>query len=200
MVDPIKPNSDRCLGLLELSSVPLGCVVVDAMLKGAPLQLLFARAVTPGKYVALIEGDVQSVRSGLDSGVAIAGDGLIGELFLPQPHAHLIEGIVAPRSVESPDAVGILQTASISSVLVAADGGLKTGEVSLIELRLAMGLGGQAFFTLTGELSSVEAAIERASELAGEALIEARLIPNPDDALMSELIHPRTPFSELYDT
>ena len=193
-----KPSSERCLGLLEINSVPLGCIVVDAMLKGATLQLLLSRPVTPGKYLVLVEGDVQSVRSGLDAGIVEAGTGLIGELFLPQPHPHLIEGIVAPRSVEATDALVVLQTTDVASALAAADGALKTGAVDLIELRLAMGLGGQAFFTLVGEVSSVEVALEKGALLAGNALLESRLIANPDPALLSEICQPQAPFSDLY--
>lgn len=198
MVDARMPATDSCLGLIEVSTVPLGCVAVDAMLKGAPLQLLLSRPVTPAKYIALVEGDVESVRIALDRGKAVAKSGLLGELFLPMPHLHLLEGLVSPRTVEDPDAVGILQTKTVASALIAADAALKTGEVELLEIRLAMGLGGHAFFTLTGEVSSVEAAMECGAEAAGCSLSDQQIIPLPDAALLAEFCRPQPPFSDLY--
>ena len=58
---------------------------------------------------------------------------------------------------------------------------LKAAGVELVEVRLALGLGGKAFATVTGEVSDVAAAVEAATELASARgmLTEAVVIPAP---------------------
>jgi len=45
--------------------------------------------------------------------------------------------------------------------------------VRLVELQLARGIGGKAFFTLTGALADVEAAVEAAVGILDAALLQA---------------------------
>ncbi len=49
---------------------------------------------------------------------------------------------------------------SVASLTEAADAAVKTARVSLIEIRLAMALGGKAFATLTGDVAAVRSAVD----------------------------------------
>ena len=62
--------------------------------------------------------------------------------------------------------------------------------MKLIEIRLAKGLGGKAFFTMTGEIYDVEAAMEAALAIAksGGNLVRSVVIPRPHDALRSKVL------------
>ena len=64
--------------------------------------------------------------------------------------------------------LGILETYDAASIIEAADQAAKTAIVDLIELRIAKGMCGKSYMLLTGEVSAVEASIERAKELVAE--------------------------------
>ena len=53
------------IAAVETSSIAQGTVVGDAMVKTAEVELLEARALSPGKYWVLIGGGVAEVRSSL---------------------------------------------------------------------------------------------------------------------------------------
>ena len=58
------------------------------------------------------------------------------------------------------EALGIIETITVATCIVAADAAAKAADVSLLELRLANGLGGKSFVLIEGEVSEVEAAVE----------------------------------------
>ena len=62
-----------------------------------------------------------------------------------------------------------------------------------------MGLGGKAFVVLTGEVSDVEAAVGRGSEVASGRgyLLSSVVIPRPDPAALAFLAKPETPFRDF---
>ena len=76
------------LALVELSSIARGHRVADAMLKRAPVRLMRAEPVSPGKFLVLVEGDVAAVDESFRVGADVAGDRAVDKLFLPQP-AHV---------------------------------------------------------------------------------------------------------------
>ena len=55
-----------------------------------------------------------------------------------------------------------------------------------MEVRLARGIGGKGYFTITGALEEVEAALAAGEEapMARGLLVNRILIPNPDPELM----------------
>ena len=108
----------------------------------------------------------------------------------------MIRGKGTPEPLE---AIGIIETLTICSLIIAADAAAKFGDVRLHEIRLAMGLGGKAFVVLTGEVSDVEAAVERGSALASERgyLLSSVVIPNPDPAALEFLTKPASPFRDF---
>ena len=66
----------------------------------------------------------------------------------------------------------------------------KTATVDLMEIRLAMALGGKAFVTFTGEVAAVEAAVDAAAELISKKglLVNRVVIPRPRDEILKEII------------
>ncbi len=63
-------------------------------------------------------------------------------------------------------ALGVLETGTVASVLGAADAGRKCAAVVLEALKLADGIGGKGVALFAGEVGDVEAALERAAEVA----------------------------------
>jgi microcompartment protein CcmL/EutN len=176
----------HCIGLLELCSVARGVEVADAVLWQARVEVLFATPVHPGKYVLLFTGSVEDVRSSVRRGAEIAGADLVDQLVIPQVHEQVIPMLKrnGGRIKGELDAIGVIETTTVASAIVAADLALKTATVDLIDLRIANGLGGKSFFTLTGEVSDVRSSIAAGARSAQEKGLLAREVviarPHPD--------------------
>ncbi|MCO5385502.1 BMC domain-containing protein [Desulfosporosinus sp.] len=171
----------EAIGLVELNSIAKGIEAADAMLKAAQVDLLEAKPVCPGKYIVIISGDVAAVQSSVDAGKSIGGSAVIDDFILPNVHPQVIKASSSASEVNEIKALGIIETFSIASLIVAADTAAKAGQVDLIEIRIGMGIGGKSFVTLTGDVSSVTSSIEAGVVLASERgmLIEKVVIPSP---------------------
>lgn len=174
------------IGLLELGSVARGVEVADGVLKEAQVELLFSTPVQPGKYVLLFTGSVQDVRSAVRRGVELAGPDLLDQLLIPQLHEQVLP-ILRRRGGRvngALDAIGVVETTTVASAISSCDLALKTASVDLIDLRIANGLGGKSFFTLTGEVSDVRSSITAGARNASEQGHLARDVviarPHPD--------------------
>lgn len=176
----------HCIGLLELCSVARGVEVADAVLWQARIEVLFATPVHPGKYVLLFTGSVEDVRSSVRRGAEIAGADLVDQLVIPQIHEQVIPMLKrnGGRIKGELDAIGVIETTTVASAIVSADIALKTATVDLIDLRVANGLGGKSFFTLTGEVSDVRSSVAAGARSAQEKGLLAREVviarPHPD--------------------
>ena len=190
---------DACLGAMEIGAVPRGFEVADAMMKVAPITTLICRPMSPARFLLLFEGDVESVMRSLQRGGEVASDLLVGELMLPQPHPQLLEVVRLVRTPDEVDAFASLETTQVTATMAAADRAAKEAEVELMEMRLAMGLHGHGFFTMTGEISAVEAALSAAAAEARHrgALHDQVLIANPDKELKQHMKDPVPPFTSL---
>jgi len=139
-------------------------------------------ALTPGKYIVLVSGDVAEVDEAMQAGRGIAGDLILDELFLPQAHPQL-----GPRLKREPPpkverrALSVVETGSVASTLLAADAACKAAEVWLLEMRLGAGIGGKGYFSMTGELYQVQAAVDAAVAAAGRWLVGTEVIPRPHE-------------------
>jgi microcompartment protein CcmL/EutN len=97
-----------------------------------------------------------------------------------------LRGLVT-RSEE--DALGIIETLTAASAIVAADLAVKAASVTLRDLRLANGIGGKGVITLSGTVSDVQAGVEAGRALALKRGLLARsvVIPKLDARLRSRL-------------
>lgn len=148
------------IGLLEMKSIARGITVADEMVKAAGVKLIQAMPVCPGKFIALVAGDVGAVESSLQAGVAKAGDQIIDSLVLPNIHKSVFPALSGTNTVEKYRSIGIVETFSVASAIMAADTAAKAANIDLLEIRLARGMGGKSFFLVTGEVSAVKSSIE----------------------------------------
>ena len=187
------------LGMLEWDSIAQGLLASDALLKEVDVQTIAVRPVTPGRFVCLFTGEVEGVRSALERGTEVGGETVIDSLLLAAPHPDIVPAIGCRGGFRDVEAVGVVETLSLCALLIAADAAAKTGEVQLVEIRLAMGLGGKAFCVLSGEVSDVEAAVARGTELARSRGRHLRsvVIPRPDPRTVEHLVDPIDPFSDF---
>ncbi len=178
------------IGLIELGSIAAGFEVCDAMLKAAGVELLLARSICSGKYMILVAGDVAAVQASVDAGCQAGDFSVIATFVIPRVHESIFPAISGTTKVEALEALGIIESFSVASLIEGADAAAKAAKVKLLEIRLAMALGGKAFVTLTGSVAAVRSAVD-----AGAAVISAQglltnkvVIPQPRPELLSELI------------
>ncbi len=180
------------IGIVELTSISLGYQVQDAMLKTAAVSLILARSVCPGKYLIAITGDVSSVKASVATGVAMGAGAVVEQGVIANIHPSIFPALA--QSVEVPPegtgAMGVVETFSAASLIVAADAAAKTAEVTMLRVYLAMAIGGKAYCLMTGKLGDVEAAVEAAAQSAGESgmLVSKVVIPAPHRDLFKEYI------------
>lgn len=167
----------EALGLVETSSVSRGAVVADGVLKMAPVRLLFAGEVSPGKFVVVFGGAVGPTRASHARGVELAGDRRVDDLLLPQLHAGVLPALENEVTGGETESLGTLETATVAATIDASDRAAKAARVTLRRIRLAQGLGGKGFVFLTGSLPDVEAAVAAGRDAAGSRLTDWSIVP-----------------------
>jgi microcompartment protein CcmL/EutN len=152
---------DPAIGLLEFDSIVAGIVAGDAMAKSSPVSSLYAGTVHPGRYLVLVGGGTAAVEIALENG---GDDTVVDSLFLADVHPAVVAAITTSdvAAFVDGDALGIVETSTASTAIVAADAGVKTADVSLLALRLSDDLGGKAYCLFAGTVANVEAAVEGA--------------------------------------
>lgn len=178
------------IGLIELGSIAAGFQAADAMLKAASVELVLARTICSGKYMVLVRGDVAAVGAAVDAGL-VAGDfAVIDSFVIPNLHESIFPAIAGTAKVEALEALGILEAFSVASLIEGADAAVKAANVQLIELRLAMALGGKAFASMTGSVAAVRAAVDAGAQAIAKKglLVNKVVIPQPRSELLDEMI------------
>lgn len=152
---------DPAIGLLEFDSIVAGIVAGDAMAKSSPVSSLYAGTVHPGRYLVLVGGGTAAVEIALENG---GDDAVVDSLFLADVHPAVTAALTTSdvAAAVDGDALGIVETSTASTAVVAADAGVKTADVSLLALRLSDELGGKAYCLFAGTVANVEAAVEGA--------------------------------------
>ena len=161
------PAIEPALGLLEMESIAAGIEVGDAMAKRAPIEVIRAGTVHPGKYLVLVGGEVADVEEALEAGREVGGLAVRDATFLPNIHPDVVEGLRGLRVAAEPEALGVIETSTVPAIIRAADAGLKCAQVRLLELRLADDLGGKGYLLFGGDGTHVEAAVEIGSAAVG---------------------------------
>jgi len=168
------------LALIEVSSIARGMVVSDACVKKAPVRLVASTPISPGRYITVFWGEVAEVEESFGTGIETAGETLVDRLFLPGAHAALLAALLRVDKPGNVDSIGIVETFTVASTLLSADAACKAADVSLLELRLASGIGGKAYYIVSGLLHDVEAALDAGRGiLAQSQLVRTEVIPRP---------------------
>ena len=178
------------LALIEFDSIASGILAGDAMVKTAPVARIVAGTVHPGKYLVLVTGDVAPVQEALAAGLASDSSAVVDHVFLPGVHPQVPDAIAAARQPQIDEALGIVETSSVAAAIHAADAGLKAAQVTLLELRLADGLGGKGLAFFAGVVTDVEAAVDSscvAIDSSGH-LLNAVIIPQLHSEMAANLV------------
>ncbi len=180
----------KAIGMIEFKTVSAGITAADQMVKTARVEILEAQTVCPGKYIALIAGELSAVNAAVERAKATRSEELIGTFVLGNPDESIFPAIYGSSRIEGVDALGVLETYDASSIIVAADIAAKTAIVKLIELRIAKGMCGKSYMLITGEVAACEAAIEKAKAAVGERgmYLDSSVIAHPDEQICKSIL------------
>lgn len=177
------------LGMIELKTVASGITATDRMLKTADVEIVQAGPVCPGKYLATIAGEISAVKAAIDAAERFHSEMLIDKFILGNPHDSIQPAICGALDVVNRGAIGILETFTASSAVVAADTAAKTALIELLEIRLAKGMCGKSYVILTGSVSAVTAAVERAKAgMEDGVFLDSSVIAGPDARLWESIL------------
>lgn len=154
----------NAIGCIELNSIARGYLVADAMLKSANVEILFNRTICPGKFMVMVSGDVAAINAAVETGLRVGGGEVVDDLILANVHPDVFPAIAGTRVVEHTAALGIVETFSVAAIVEAADAAVKAANIELLEVHMAMAIGGKGFVTLTGDVAAVQAAVEAAAD------------------------------------
>jgi microcompartment protein CcmL/EutN len=176
------------IALLELDSIAVGIEAGDAMAKRSPIDVIYAGTVHPGKYLVLVGGAVADVEEALEAGRAVGEGSILDVVLLPDVHPDVVAAMRGERRPANGEALGVIETRTVASLIDAADAGVKGARVRLLEMRLADGLGGKAYLLFGGPVAEVQAAVELGDARIGAARgTISRVIPQLHDEMRDNL-------------
>lgn len=180
------------LGFVELSSISRGLYLTDTVLKKAPVKIIVSQPVSSGKYVILYMGDVASVEESHIAALELAEGTAVRDILIPNVHAQLVPfletlWVRTEEPVPGVEAVGIVESNTLAGGILAADRALKTADVTLRRMRLGLGIGGKAYFVLSGVQHEVEASLAAAQACLQElsSLCRVDCIPRPESQALA---------------
>ncbi|MBQ3037901.1 MAG: BMC domain-containing protein [Clostridia bacterium] len=173
------------IGLIEVKNVSKGIKLTDEMLKSAGVTLIQSGSVCPGKFVTIVGGDLSSIQAAVERADLICEDSLIDKFVIGNLGEQVFEAMCGTALVKEKKALGVIETFTAASAIEAADAAVKAAVVSLIEVRVARGMGGKCFVTLTGDVADVTAAVDAGARIAAKTgvLINTEVIANPHPEL-----------------
>ncbi len=178
------------IGMIESTSIARGITAADAMIKAAQVTPLFCKTICPGKYVVAISGDVAAVQASVSAARESLGECLVDSFVIANIHRDVAVALCGGSALGGGASLGILETFSASSIVLAADAAAKAAAVVLVDIRIAMGLGGKGYALIEGDVASVQAAVTAGVEaLAETGLLAAHtVIPQPVAGLWGTLV------------
>ena len=179
----------RAIGMIEFKTVCAGITATDIMVKTSEVDIIEAQTVCPGKYIAIVTGDLSAVKAAVEAANNTDGE---KSFVLGNPDPSIFPAIIGTTDVDpkTVNALGVIETFDAAQIIVAADNAVKTSDVALIEIRLAKGMCGKSYVTFTGEVAAVQAAVERAKSIVSESgmLLDATVIARPDRKLIEKIL------------
>ena len=110
----------KAIGMVEFKTTATGITAADAMVKTSEVELIEAQTVCPGKYIAIISGDLSAVKAAVDTASTKYEEQLIGNFILGNPHESIFPAMYGSAQVEKVSALGILETYDAASIIEAS--------------------------------------------------------------------------------
>lgn len=181
--------SEPALLLLEFDSIARGFEASDAALKEAPVRLVGATPITPGRFLFVAAGPVAAVEYAFRRGASVGGESILDSLFLPVVAPGVVPALSGVVRPDAPLALGVVETTSATGAVEAADRMGKAVHVHLVRVQLSHGLAGKGFVIVAGDVADVEQATDTGREVLASrrGCIGTSVLANPDAALVESV-------------
>lgn len=175
--------------MIEFNSIAVGIEAADHMVKAADVEPLMLKTICPGKFVVAVYANVASVQASINAGLGVGADALVDHFVIPNIDPVVIKAMGCSIADTSGSALGVIETFSAASCIVAADVAVKAASVDLMEVRVAMGVGGKAFCIIAGDVGPVEMSVAAGSASAAEKglLVRKVTIPSISEQVMRHI-------------
>lgn len=179
----------KAIGMVEFISIARGIYAADQMVKISDVEIVTASSTCPGKYIVIVHGDVAAVQDSVQIGEKIADEYWVDSIVIPNVSPSVFPAITGATMPDRIQALGIMESFSMATMIIAADAVLKSADLQPLELRLGNGLGGKAYFTFTGDVAAVQTGVEAGNAIAEEKglLVNSEVIASPSDRLIPTL-------------
>ena len=181
---------NKSIGALEFRSISKGIEVSNEVVKKASVEIIYFKTICPGKFLVVVTGDEGEVNVAIDYGEDIADGTLVDSFKVHAVSTPIIQAFKNKyESKTIHDAIGIMETSKVCAGIRALDRALKAGDVKLIKLQLAFGIGGKLVYMLTGTLSSIEYGFEEAKLALNQTeRTNISIIPSPSEEMTKFLV------------
>ncbi|WP_374019604.1 BMC domain-containing protein [Paenibacillus thiaminolyticus] len=172
------------IGVVELRSISKGYETADRMLKTSPVDVHHLKPICPGKFLIIMSGDTADVQAAMDSAKAEAGEFRISDFMLHGVHPGLVDGLKKRYSSQPVDAVGIVETSTVSSGIYAFNEALKQCDIYVKRMNLGMAIGGKFLAVFTGSVSDVEQGMKViASSMDEKRIVHCTVLRSPSEEI-----------------
>ena len=180
----------QAVGMIEFNSIALGIEAADFMVKAASVEPLMMKTICPGKFVVAVYGAVASVEASVGAGLDQGKDSVVDHFVIPNINPEVIKAMNCGLEKPEGAAAGIIETFSAASSIYAADAASKAAQVTVADVRIAMGLGGKAYAVFTGDVGAVQAAVEAGSAEAAKSglLVRKVVIPGIAEEVLRRIL------------
>lgn len=177
------------IGMLEYTSIAAGIDASDRMVKAADVTPLFMKTICPGKFLAAISGDVAAVNASIRAGREVCPEAIVDWFIIPNIHREVIAALAGCMAIRERAALGVIETFSVASAVLAADKAVKAANIQLLDIRTALGLGGKGYVLLSGDVAAVQAAVNAGADEVRECgmLVGVAVLPRPADVLFEQI-------------
>lgn len=172
----------QSLAMIESNSIAVGIEAADYMVKAAQVEILMLKTICPGKFVVAVYGEVSSTQAALDAGLAYGKDAVVDHFQIPNISPSVISAMSSTVDTVRGGAIGVIETFSAAASIYAADIAVKAADIDLMEVRIAMGLGGKAFCLISGDVAAVQSAVDAGAATAADKGLLMRKVVVPSMA------------------
>ena len=98
--------------------------------------------------------------------MAIGDSHVVDSTVIPRVHPQVIEAINQATEFHGRGAIGVMEFFQYHGGSLRRRCGVKAANVTLLDVRLGMGLGGKSFVVMTGDVASVKASVKPEAQKA----------------------------------
>ncbi len=169
------------IGIIEVSNIAKGYLLCDTILKKSNVDMVMAQPICPGKFVMIFGGSVSAVRVACEYAETNFAENILDISEFGNIDVRVFHALNGASQGEPEGSLGIVETFSVASCILAADAALKAAAVEVVELRIARGMAGKSYVALSGTVAAVTAGVEagRQNAIENGVLNDSVVIASP---------------------